>query len=94
MSERFTDRLREKAEGIMVAQHSHPFVTGIGDGTLDIEKFKIWVRQDYLYLIEFARLFSLASARSPGLAEMTHFASLADFTLKDRKSTRLNSSHW
>ena len=52
MSERFTDRLREKAEGIMVAQHSHPFVTGIGDGTLDIEKFKVWVRQDYLYLIE------------------------------------------
>jgi thiaminase/transcriptional activator TenA len=83
VSERFTDRLREKAEDIMVAQHSHPFVTGIGDGTLDIEKFKIWVRQDYLYLIEFARLFSLASARSPGLAEMTHFASLADFTLKN-----------
>ena len=50
--ERFTDRLRAKAEGIMVAQHSHPFVTGIGDGTLDIETIKVWGRQDYLYLIE------------------------------------------
>ena len=83
MSERFTDRLRRKADNIMDAQHQHPFVTGIGDGTLDVEKFKVWVRQDYLYLIEFARLFSLASARSPGLEEMIHFASLAEFTLKN-----------
>ena len=56
MSERFTDRLRRKADNIMDAQHQHPFVTGIGDGTLDVEKFKVWVRQAYLYLIEFARL--------------------------------------
>ena len=40
MSERFTDRLRRKADNIMDAQHQHPFVTGIGDGTLDVEKFK------------------------------------------------------
>ena len=54
MDERFTDYLRRQADGIMQAQHSHPFVRGIGSGTLDLARFKVWVRQDYLYLIEFA----------------------------------------
>ena len=82
MDERFTDYLRRQADGIMQAQHSHPFVRGIGSGTLDLARFKVWVRQDYLYLIEFARLFSLASARAPDLASITHYAGLAEFTLK------------
>ena len=82
MDERFTDYLRRQADGIMQAQHSHPFVRGIGSGTLDLARFKVWVRQDYLYLIEFARLFSLASARVPDLASITHYAGLAEFTLK------------
>ena len=44
MSERFTDRLYRLARPVWEAQHSHPFVQGIGDGSLDIEKFKFWVR--------------------------------------------------
>ena len=65
MPERFTDRLRQKAAGIWEAQHQHPFVRGIGDGELDVERFKFWLRQDYVFLIEYARLLGLAAARSP-----------------------------
>ena len=47
----------------------HPFVTGIGDGTLDVEKFRHFMLQDYLYLFDYARVFALGvvKARDPEL---------------------------
>ncbi len=86
MLERFTDRLRQKAAGIWEAQHQHPFVRGIGDGKLDLDKFKFWLRQDYVFLIEYAHLLGLAAARSPDLETMTHFAELLGETLKTEMS--------
>lgn len=86
MNERFTDRLRCRAAEIWEAQLQHPFVRGIGDGTLHLEKFKFWVRQDYLFLIEYSRLFALAAARSPDLATMRHFAAL----LKETADSEMN----
>ncbi|MFB3053321.1 MAG: thiaminase II [Dehalococcoidia bacterium] len=81
MSERLTDRLYRLARPVWEAQHSHPFVRGIGDGSLDIEKFKFWVRQDYLFLIDYARLLALAVARAPDLDSMRRFADLVHSTL-------------
>ena len=76
MSERFTDGLYRLARPVWEAQHAHPFVRGIGDGSLNIEKFKFWVRQDYLFLIDYARLLALAVARAPDLDSMRRFADL------------------
>lgn len=81
MSERFSDRLYRLAQPVWEAQHSHPFLQGIGDGSLDIEKFKFWVRQDYLFLIDYARLLALAVARAPDLDSMRRFADLVHSTL-------------
>jgi thiaminase/transcriptional activator TenA len=78
---RYTDELRSLASGIWEAQHAHPFVQGIGDGTLDAERFRHFVRQDYVYLIEYARLLLLAGARAPRLAWMRRFAELAGSVL-------------
>jgi thiaminase/transcriptional activator TenA len=78
---RYSDELRSLASGIWEAQHAHPFVRGIGDGTLEVERFRHFVRQDYLYLIEYARLLSLACARAPRLEWMRRFAELAESTL-------------
>jgi len=86
MSERFTNRLRREAAAIWEAQHQHPFVRGIGDGKLDLEKFKFWLRQDYVFLIEYARLLALAAARSPDLETMTRFAGLLEETLETEMS--------
>jgi len=82
MAESFSQRLRQKADAIWEAQHRHPFVRGIGEGTLDMEAFKFWVRQDYLFLIEYARVLGLAAARAPDLDTMTRFAGLLDETLR------------
>ena len=86
MSEGFTDRLRGTAAQIWEAQHRHPFVQGIGDGTLDLERFKYWVRQDYVFLVDYARLLLLAAARSPSLDLMSRFARLATETLQTEMS--------
>ena len=82
MTEVFTSRLRRLADSIWEAQHQHPFVRGIGEGTLDLERFGFWVRQDYLFLIEYARLLALAAARAPSLETMQRFADLMHATLK------------
>jgi len=86
MTERFSDRLRQRAAGIWEAQHQHPFVRGIGDGKLDLEKFKFWLRQDYVFLTEYARLLGLAAARSPDIETMTRFAGLLEETLETEMS--------
>ena len=79
--EPFTQRLRRLAEPIWEAQYHHPFIQGIGLGTVDVERLKYWVRQDYLFLVEYARLFGLAAARAPDLGSLTRFIDLAHSTL-------------
>jgi thiaminase (transcriptional activator TenA) len=73
---RWTEKLRILANPIWQAQHAHPMVRGIGDGSLDPEVFGYWLRQDYLFLIDYARLFGQAVVRAPDLAAMTRLAQL------------------
>ena len=65
------------ADPIWEAQHNHPFITGIGAGTLDMDKLKYWARQDYLYLIDYARILSIGSAKAPDTDSLKWFAGLA-----------------
>ena len=74
--------LRARAITIWDAWHDHPFVRGIGDGTLDPDRFAFWLRQDYLYLIDYARVFAFAAARAPDLVTMTRFSALLHETLE------------
>jgi thiaminase/transcriptional activator TenA len=78
-----SERLREAAAEVWEAQHAHPFVRGIGDGSLPVETFKVWLRQDWLFLIEYARLLALGAARAPDLDTMTRFADLTRGILSD-----------
>ncbi|HYH11277.1 MAG TPA: thiaminase II [Thermomicrobiales bacterium] len=71
-----SQRFRHAADAIWEAQHDHPFVRGIGDGSLDGDRFGYWLRQDYLYLIDYSRLFGAAVLRAPELEAMTRFAEL------------------
>ena len=77
----FTEDIDGKALLIRQAILSHPFITGVGDGSLPVENFKHYVKQDYIYLIDYARVLALASAKSPDLETMGWFAGLLDETL-------------
>ena len=69
MGSPFSARLREAAAPVWEACLTHPFVTGIGDGSLPVEKFRYFMLQDYLYLFDYARVFALGvvKAREPAL---------------------------
>ncbi len=77
----FTDELMERARPVWEAQLDHPFVRGIGDGSLEPDRFRRWVVQDYLYLKEFARVFAWAAAKAERLEAMGWYASVLDLTL-------------
>ena len=81
MSRTFTDELHDAARPIWDAQLAHPFVTGIGDGTLPEATFSRWVVQDYGYLKEFARIFAWAVAKAQRLEAMGWYATVLDLTL-------------
>ena len=81
MGDSVSYRLHDAAAPIWEACLKHPFVTGIGDGTLAAEKFRYFMLQDYLYLFDYARVFALGvvKARDPRL--MRIFAANVDAIL-------------
>lgn len=83
---KFTERLIDKLEPVWQQNHHHPFVTGMGDGTLDPAKFRFFMIQDYLYLIEYAKLFALGVVKAKDVATMSKFATLLESTLNTEMS--------
>ncbi|MGF7035604.1 thiaminase/transcriptional activator TenA [Paenibacillus mucilaginosus] len=79
----FTQRLLGKLEGVWRQNHSHPFVHEMGAGTLDRDKFRFYMIQDYLYLIDYAKLFALGAVKANDLATMEKFAALLHSTLHE-----------
>lgn len=77
----FTEDLRQDADAVWQAQHDHPFVRGIGDGTVPLDAFQRYVRQDWLFLVDYARLLALGAARAPDLPTMRRFADLTQAIL-------------
>lgn len=77
----FSETLRAQAERLWTASAGHPFVLGIGDGSLPLDRFSFYIRQDYVFLIEFSRVLALAVARADDLEDMQRYASLLDATL-------------
>ncbi|WP_226668277.1 thiaminase II [Metabacillus litoralis] len=80
---KFSKRLYENVLPIWEKNHAHPFVQGMGDGTLDKNKFRFYMIQDYLYLIEYAKVFALGAVKATDLATMGKFASLLNSTLNE-----------
>ncbi len=63
-------RWRAQASGSWAAYTHHGFVEGLRDGTLPRESFLGYLRQDYVFLIHFARAWALAAVKADTLAEM------------------------
>lgn len=78
----FVADLRDVADPAWDAIVDHPMVTRLGEGTLDEEPFRYWVRQDYVYLVEYARLFAYGAASAPDLDRMGTFADLLTETVE------------
>ncbi len=64
MSKNISERILEGSKAIWDEFYTHPFILGIGDGTLEIEKFRHFMLQDYLYLLEYAKVFAIGAAKA------------------------------
>ena len=73
----FSDTLLEEGEHVWEAQYEHPFVRELAAGTLDEAAFRHWVEQDYRYLLDYARLFSIAGSKARDEETMTHLLGVA-----------------
>ena len=69
-----SERLISESSDIWKRFYEHPFVTGMADGSLAIEKFKYYMIQDYLYLYDYARVFAIGTAKAENPETMEVFA--------------------
>ncbi|MEW9701977.1 thiaminase II [Paenibacillus sp. SI8] len=79
----FTQHLIRKYGEAWRQTQLHPFVQEIGSGTLDRGKFRFYMVQDYLYLIDYAKLFALGAAKASDVQTMSEFAALLHSTLHE-----------
>lgn len=90
MTDRFSNHLRNLGRSIWLAQSQHPFIRGIGNGTLEIKNLEYWVEQDYLYLIDFAQVYYLASSRTNDPTVSQWLLSQSEFTLHKELALHLS----
>lgn len=83
---KFSEQLIQKLEPVWRKNHSHPFVKEMGDGSLALDKFRYYMIQDYLYLIDYAKLFAIGALKSTDLDTMGKFAALLNSTMNDEMS--------
>lgn len=78
---KFTERLYQDTEDIWEKYYSHPFIKGIEEGTLDKEKFKFYMIQDYIYLWDYSKLFALGALKAEKSDLIAMFARSLDSTI-------------
>jgi thiaminase (transcriptional activator TenA) len=61
----------------------HGFVQGLGDGTLPKSAYLHYLKQDYIFLIHFARAWGLAVAKADTLDEMKACAAILNTLVND-----------
>jgi thiaminase (transcriptional activator TenA) len=91
----FSTYLRNEVKEIWEASFQHPFVKGIGDGTLPIEKFRYYILQDAYYLSHFSKVQALGASKATDLHTTSRMATHAvgtneaELSLHENFSSRL-----
>jgi thiaminase/transcriptional activator TenA len=57
--------LRKRGEPLLEEQLAHPTVRGIAAGDLDRAVFRRWLEQDYVFLLDYVRVFSRLAWQAP-----------------------------
>jgi thiaminase (transcriptional activator TenA) len=78
---KFSDRLYQNVNEVWEKTHQHPFVIGLGTGDLPVESFIRYMKQDYVFLIDYSKLFALGTVKAKDIETMAAFAKLLHETL-------------
>lgn len=69
----FCEEVRKETDLFWEASFNHPFVKGIVDGTLPIEKFKYYMLQDAYYLKHYTKILAIASSKAETDEDIMYF---------------------
>lgn len=75
----FCEQVRQETDMYWEASFMHPFVRGIADGSLPVEKFKMYMLQDAYYLKHYTKVLALAAAKAEREDDIDYFLSMAQF---------------
>jgi thiaminase (transcriptional activator TenA) len=81
MNDAFREMLKQAAQPIWQAILAHPFLKELGEGSLPHDRFLYFIRQDYLYLFDFARILCLGGSKAEDLDTLEMFAKHAANTV-------------
>lgn len=87
-------RLREENENLFDSALAHPFVRGIGDGTLRRASFEYYVAEDAFFLEAFAKAYALALAHSPDRKGLSSFAALISGVMEELELHAEYAKRW
>jgi len=74
---RFSDQAWQRTARLREAIHRLPFNTELAAGSLEPDRFRVYIVQDALYLGRFARVLAIAAAKAPDSDAMQSFAQSA-----------------
>jgi len=90
VADTWKDWLWDGVRGVYNAILEHPFLVGLGDGTLQEARFVYYIAQDAAYLRDYARALSVIAAKAPSHADTAmlsaHAADTADVELALRET--------
>jgi thiaminase/transcriptional activator TenA len=70
----FSEILRREADPVWRSILGHSFLLEAAEGTLPMEKFQYYLKQDHAYLFEYCRFLGLAASRSESLGHIRFFS--------------------
>ncbi|MBF2036871.1 MAG: TenA family protein [Leptolyngbyaceae cyanobacterium T60_A2020_046] len=89
-----SSRLWETNQDLARATLNHPFVQGIGQGTLPKNKFAYYVGQDAFFLEAFAKAYSIVAAKAPTWESFKTFHELAGGVLQELQLHESYAKTW
>lgn len=80
---KFTDELNEYSKDIIEGYLKQDFLVELANGTLSKDKFKFYMIQDYLYLLEYSKIFALGIVKSNSEELLRMFSGSINAILND-----------
>jgi thiaminase/transcriptional activator TenA len=71
-------RLYKSVNTIWDSYYRHPFIKGMADGSLKVDKFKFYMIQDYIYLLDYVKIYALGIVKAKDERTMQGFSKMVD----------------
>ena len=84
-----SDYLFNESKEIWDEYLKHPFIVEMGQGTLDKKKFREYLVQDYLYLLDYAKVYAMGLIKSDDVNHMKFFKDSINGIMEDESATHI-----